>query len=161
MDQARVLMALRSAQNLKRAPGPLTPDGREKWHSLIDLTLQGYLPCAGADDMAVLSRAARGLYKLRLVASRTRSTRTRWSLTADGSLWLAGLLERAGVTDVLAAEDRRMQAAYDLGEAEGRLRAAERELAAAYEELGTGVPAALASALAGVPAWQERSERDA
>jgi hypothetical protein len=123
-DQYRVLAALRGATVLQREPGTLTPDGHEHWHSLLELAAEGRLVA----DLAALS-AARGLYKRHLAAMRTQQGKTRFCLTEEGFLALAGFEAGHGLTEEAAAQ-------ADLDQAQENEHRARAALAAAMAEVG-------------------------
>lgn len=124
-SHVRVLAALRGASVLKREPGTLTPDGYEHWWSLPELAQQGRL-----EVTPELCSAARGLYKNKLVAVRTIQGVTRYSLTHNGYLALAGREAAEGTADVAAAVMMLDQAREDASLALERVVAAEAELLA-------------------------------
>ena len=131
-DHIRILSALRAATVLRREPGTLTPDGHEHWWTLIELIQEGRLADPAPPTM---SRAARGLRKHGLVASRTTFTVTRYSITGEGLLALAERESAAGLSDVVAAEMDLDQAYEDERQARARARAAEGRLALALAEM--------------------------
>jgi hypothetical protein len=105
-----VLTALRNAAALRREPKILTPDGREQWFSLRELSEEGQL--AGL-PVGVLEPAARTLRKRGLIAGRTLSGILRYAVDEPGSMVLAALEERAGITGLVAADLAVAQARMD------------------------------------------------
>lgn len=135
-DHIRVLSALRAASVLRREPGTLTPDGHERWWKLAELADDGRFDSAVTDAaLARLSAVARGLRKHSLVASRTTFTVTRYSITGEGLLALAGYEAEHGLAAVAAAELDIDQAREDERQARARARAAEGRLALALAEM--------------------------
>lgn len=130
MDHVRILSALRAATALRREPGTLTPDGHEHWWKLGELEMENRL-----DIGPHTSAAARGLRKLGLVTGRTNFSVTRYAITGEGLLALAGYEAEHGLAGVAAAELDIDQAREDERQARARARAAEGRLAAALAEL--------------------------
>jgi hypothetical protein len=131
-DQLKIMVALRDAAALRREPGPITPDGHEKWFRLSELVQEGRLP--HDDDgyaSPALCSAARSLRKQGLVAGRVQHTVTWYSLTGGGGAMLARLEADAGVTELTAAELALEQAESDMNAATDRYHAA-RAARAAY-----------------------------
>jgi hypothetical protein len=128
-DQLKILVALRDAAALRREPGPITPDGHEKWFRLSELVQEGRLP-HDDDGFAspALCAAARSLRKQGLVAGRVQHTVTWYSLTGAGGSMLARLEAEAGVTDLAAAERALEQAEKDEQAAIDRCHAARAAL---------------------------------
>ena len=120
-----VLTALRGASVLKREPGTLTPDGYEHWWSLAELAAEGRLEVTPA-----LCSAARGLYKQKLLAVRTVATVTRYALTHNGYLALAGHEAAEGTADYAAVMLELDQAREDARQAQDRVAGAEAKLLA-------------------------------
>lgn len=130
-----VLTALRAATVLKREPGTLTPDGHRHWFTLAELANEGRFDFPVTDaELAQLSRTARGLYKLRLVASRTNFTHVSYRITEAGLLALAAYEADRGLSAVAAAELDLEQAIEDEKQARKRIRQATDRLAVAHAE---------------------------
>jgi hypothetical protein len=129
-DHIRILSALRAATVLRRAPGTLTPDGHEHWWKLGELEMEGRL-----DIGPHTNAAARGLRKHGLVAGRTSFTVTRYAITGEGLLALAGYEAEHGRSDVAAAEMDLDQAREDGRQARARERAAADRLALTLAEM--------------------------
>jgi hypothetical protein len=128
-DQLKIMVALRDAAALRREPGPITPDGHEKWFRLSELVQEGRLP--HDDDgyaSPALCSAARSLRKQGLVAGRVQHTVTWYSLTGAGGSMLARLEADAGVTDLAVAELALEQAEKDEQAAIDRCHAARAAL---------------------------------
>jgi len=141
-----VLTALRAASVLTREPGTLTPDGHRKFFTIAELEEEGRLD--GIEDVTGLSRAARGLYKNGYVAVRTQFTVTRWAITAEGLLALAGVEAEAGVSEAVALLLDLDQALYDLDRARRRVDEANTAYFAAKAALGRDIPSLVAGVLA-------------
>jgi hypothetical protein len=99
-DHLRVLTALRGATVLRREPKTLTPDGHEKWWSLMELIHEGRLTNPNPPAMP---RAARALRKNRLVSGRTQYGTTRYAITPDGLLALASYEAGHGLAEAASA----------------------------------------------------------
>jgi hypothetical protein len=136
-DQLKIMVALRDASALRREPGPITPDGHEKWFRLSELVQEGRLP-HDDDGFAspALCAAARSLRKQGLIAGRVQHTVTWYSLTGGGGAMLARLEADAGVTELTAAELALEQAESDMNAATDRYHAAREGLHAARAAYG-------------------------
>jgi hypothetical protein len=152
---ALVLAALRSASVLRREPKTLTPDGHEHWWSLTELADQGYLDLRPqqVERLGELSRAARGLCKKHLAASRTQMTVTRFRLTGEGYLAVAEVEAAAGIAGVVSAALDLAQATEDARQAARRELAAFDRLAAEQDKLGTDATAAVRAVLGERSTW--------
>jgi hypothetical protein len=122
-DQLKIMIALRDASALRREPGPITPDGIEKWWSLGELETQGLLNIG-----PYTSASGRTLRRLGLVAGRTQHTVTRYSLTGGGGAMLARMEQEAGVTELRGAELAQEQAERDMHVAVDRYHIARADL---------------------------------
>jgi hypothetical protein len=122
-DHIKILHALRCAAALRREPGPITPDGRERFHTLGELEMEGRL-----DIGPYTNAAARGLRQKGLVIGRTMHTVTRYAISDTGAAWLAALEEKAGATELVAAELAFDQAQYDWEQATERRVMAQRAI---------------------------------
>ena len=139
----RVLAALRAATVLRREPGPVTPDGYERFHLLESLATAGLLTLD-----AHAEAAAEGLRKNRLVVRRVIHTRRYFMITSDALVLLARLEAAAGMSDVISAELDMAQAREDAYQAREREKDALRRLAEASLRLG-GVRPSAAEIVAG------------
>jgi hypothetical protein len=133
-DHLKILVALRDASALRREPGPLTPDGHERWFTLTQLISEGRLVDACPPT---LSAPARSLRKhTPYVVGKTLYTRVYYSITDAGREYLEGLERTAGVTALTAAELALEQAETDMHQAVDRYHEARAGLAAARREAG-------------------------
>lgn len=133
-DHLKILVALRDASALRREPKEITPDGHERWFTLVELTQEGRL----ADPTPpAMSRAARSLRKSTpYVAGQTLHTVVYYTITDEGVALLAGLERAAGVTVLVAAELALEQAEKDMHAAVDRYHGARAALTAARREAG-------------------------
>lgn len=136
--QLRVLTALRNASDIKRKPRKLAPDGRTHWWSLPELVEDGWI--SDEANLAKLRGAATTLYKHHFVGQVTLYTVLRYRITEVGRILLASLEERAGVTDVVAAQVALAQARYDLEAAKEAVERTREQARAAHAEIGNEDP---------------------
>jgi hypothetical protein len=136
-DHLRILVALSDASALRREPKPLTPDGHERWFSLVDLAQEGRLPSENGFTSDGLCAAARSLRKhTPYVAGRTLHTVVYYSLTAEGRVFLSALEDEAGVSGLVAAEQELEQAEHDMRQVTDRYHAARAAHIAARRAAG-------------------------
>jgi hypothetical protein len=122
-DQLKILHALRGAHALRREPTTGCPSGHQRLHTLGALDLEGRLDIGPAT-----SAAARGLRQKGLIIGRTLHTVTRYTLSEEGLALLTELEEKAGATELVAAELAFEQAQYDWEQATERRVMAQRAI---------------------------------
>ncbi len=140
-----VMVGLRDASARRREPTAACPSGHHTMFTIMDMVSDGLMlggEVGNLRGVAELDKAARGLYKRHLVVRRVLHTRSYYGLTDEGLALVARIEAEAGVTDLVAAEHARNEAAADLADAERRVRAAQEALRQARKERGTRYPLA-------------------